>query len=125
MITPRRRTTKTASSDATLRTGYHAPRRSSQRRTSSRSQAPECREVPDIHEASLQSRDACPREPAQLPVGGLAAQAGERGDELLTDFEAGSGRRGGGTGQTVEQQQDGVRHPAEGIAQREHAETVE
>src|SRR2546422_8486023 len=39
MMTPRRRTTRTASSGATLKTGYHAPRRSSQRRTSSRSRA--------------------------------------------------------------------------------------
>ena len=29
------------------------------------------------------------------------------------------------TGQTVQQQQDGVRHPAEGIAQLEHPETVD
>src|SRR6266566_6212790 len=71
-----------------------------------RGHAAQRREVPHIHGASPQSRDAGPRESAQLPVGGLAAQAGEPSDELLPDFEVGGRRRAGRTGQPLEQQQE-------------------
>src|SRR6266513_4923247 len=90
-----------------------------------RGHAPQRREVRHIHGTSPQSRDAGPRESAQLPVRGLAAQAGEPSDELLPDFEVGGRRRAGRTGQSLEQQQEGMRHATEGVAQREHREAVE
>src|SRR2546426_2496829 len=41
-----------------------------------------------VHRAAFEAHEARPRQPAQLLVGGLAAQVRERGDELLADFQA-------------------------------------
>src|SRR2546426_7028892 len=38
-----------------------------------------------VHRAAFEAHEARPRQPAQLLVGGLAAQVRERGDELLAD----------------------------------------
>src|SRR5229473_3460668 len=167
-ITVLRRTSRTASSGARLRTGYHAPRRSSQRRTSSRRRAhrsaddwsrdpfatavlppasrvhtahaaqamcwflewpvksrgrragdihwdalatqraparghtAQHRQVAHVDHAPLRRRHAGPPKASQLPVGGLATQAGEGGDEVLTDVEPGARRRAGRGGKPIE-----------------------